>query len=322
MGARASFPMVTLTKNRIIVVTGANTGIGYEIAKHCAFMGATVILACRSEARARNAMERMQQEYESEVITAHGENNRLAIEFMHVDLSSFKSVVTFCDEFKKTGRQLHVLFCNAGLGMAPYSVTVDGLELILQANYLGHFLMIAKLLDVMKRSGPDCRILLTASSAHSAARRIDISTMNFTGNERDYSQIVYYGRSKAYQIMQAITMTSRLKGSNISVNSFHPGLVATEFGRYINNSCLKCCVKCICGCGCARTPIQGATCGIDLAVNPDYSGVSGHYWIDCRITEPKSCVRNEETQIAVWRESFKFLKDYLTEDEINAMEGK
>lgn len=321
MGSGPSFPVVSLTKDRTIVVTGANCGIGYEIAKHCAIMGATVILACRSEERARNAMRRMEEEFYSEVVTAESSANKFAIEFMQVDLGSFQSVMNFCEEFKKSGRPLNVLFCNAGIGLGPYAKTKDGLEQQLQVNYLSHFLMITKLLSVMKQSGPDCRILMTSSAAHAAAN-IDVANMNYDGNENDFGLWDYYGRSKAYQIIQTYCMARRLKDSNISVNCFHPGFVKTELFNYTQNCCLKCCCSCLLGGGCARTPIKGATCGIDLAVNPKHSGVTGNYWVDCRIAAPKPFTRDEQLQEAIWRESFKFLKDYLTGEEISMMEGK
>ncbi|KAL4218046.1 hypothetical protein ACF0H5_022784 [Mactra antiquata] len=316
-----SFPNVPLSKDRIFIITGANTGIGYEIAKHCAIMGATVILACRSENRARSAMERMQQEYESEVITAKGNSKPLALEFMQVDFGSFKSVVNFCEEFKKSGRQLHVLFCNAGLGFGPYSATSDGLEATLQVNYLSQFLMVAKLMRIMEKSGPDCRIIFTSSRAYKYAR-IDVSKMNYTGTEEDFPKWDYYGRSKAYQIMQTYIMARRMKGSNITVNSYHPGIVATELARDVTECWLKCFASCIFKCRCARSPLQGATCGIDLAVNPEHASVTGHFWFTCRIEEPQAFIRDLDTQEKVWKETFVFLKDYITEDEINAMDGK
>lgn len=323
MGGGHSFPLFPLTPERIIVVTGATSGIGYEIAKWCGMMGATVILACRSEEKTRRAIEQMNHEFEVE--KARGtqglsDHQTLALEFMHLDLASFKSVLKFCEEFRNSGRRLHVLFCNAGLGLGPYVKTEDNLELLLQVNYLSHFIVIAKLLDIMKSSGPDCRILLMSSMAHQAAT-FDLKTMNYTGNPESYPRMNYYGRSKLYQIMQTAAMARRLGGSNVYINSIHPGIVDTEFG-----SEATCCWRCLLGCskfiGVTRDPLEGAKCGIDLAVNPKHAGVTGLYWIDCKITNPNSTARSEEKQEQLWTETLNLIGQHLTAEEITCIEGK
>ena len=111
-------PLLNIPRVRLVltVIFSFNVGLGYEIAKWTAMMGATVILACRSEDRARDAMERMNKEFKEEKAKGTqmlADYETLALEFMKVDLASFKSTVEFCEEFKKSGRPLHVLFCNA-----------------------------------------------------------------------------------------------------------------------------------------------------------------------------------------------------------------
>lgn len=322
MGGVGSFPVVPLAEERIVVVTGANTGLGYEIAKWSAMMGATVILACRSEDKTKQAIARMQQEFEVEQSKRKSNVSKkqtLALQFMKCDMGSFKSVVQFCDEFKKSGKQLHVLFCNAGIGLHPFSKTEDDFEEVLQVNYLSHFIMIGKLLPVMKKSGPDCRILLMSSDAYKAAS-FDLNTMNYSGSPGDYGLWDYYGRSKLYQIMQTYCQARRLKDSNISINSIHPGIVKTEFGRD-SESCMfrffMCCVA-----PCKRTPLQGATCSIDLTVNPKHGGVTGHYWHDCRIVTPSGVATNVDKQEALWKKTLEYVGKFLTEEEIAGLEGK
>ncbi|XP_053396320.1 WW domain-containing oxidoreductase-like [Mercenaria mercenaria] len=204
MGARPSFPIVPLPRDRTVIVTGGNTGLGYEIAKWLAMMGATVIIACRSEQRALQAIERMQEEYSliKEKLSSTHElktYDNLAVSQMQLDLSSFKSTLEFVEEFKKSGRNLHVLVCNAGIGMAPYEKTEDGFEKMLQVNYLSHFLIVAKLLPVMRKSGTDCRILFMSSDAHRSCS-FDLDTMNYEGNASKFGRLDYYGRSKLYQV--------------------------------------------------------------------------------------------------------------------------
>ncbi|XP_060567726.1 retinol dehydrogenase 14-like [Ruditapes philippinarum] len=323
MGSSVSFPITQIPRDRIFIVTGANTGIGYELAKWCAMMGGTVILACRSEDRARKAMETMQEDFEKERAkgtTGLTENPTLALEFMKLDLASFESVVNFCDEFKKSGRKLHVLVCNAGLGFAAYKQSADGLEMMLQVNYLSHFLMIAKLLPIMRQSGPDCRIILTSSAYHHRGT-FDVATMNYTGTANNFPDLNYYGRSKLYQVMQAYAMTTRLKGSNVTVNSLHPGFVDSELFREADKGIFKCCLGCFRCCGIMVTTLKGASTSIDLATNPKRAGMSGHYWTDCKIKTSSSTSRDEQKQEALWKATFPFIQKYLTESEISGMEG-
>ncbi|XP_053389510.1 retinol dehydrogenase 14-like [Mercenaria mercenaria] len=250
MGSRASFPIVPLSEDRVIMVTGANCGLGYQIAKWAAMMGATVILACRSVDKARAAMEKMHEEFKEEKTKGTSnmtEKSTLCLEFLKVDLGSFKSVAQFCEDFKKTGRPLHVLVCNA-----------------------------AKLLSVMKQSGLDCRIIFNSSKAERFAS-FDIENISFTGTKRNYPVHSCYNQSKLYQIMQMFAMSRRLTGTNITVNSLHPGIVETEIWRY-SHSWMKRCWIFIARCFClTRTPIYGATFAIDLVVNPKHAGVSGLY---------------------------------------------
>lgn len=322
-GAVSRFPIVALPIARTVIVTGANTGIGYEIAKWSAMMGATVILACRSEDRTRAAMSRMQEEFKAEKVsgtTGLTENPTLALEFMKLDLGSFQSTVQFCEEFRSSGRLLHVLFCNAGMGFGPYAQSSDGLEMMLQVNYLSHFIIITKLLSLMRRSGPDCRILLMSSGAHTHCT-FDLNTINYTGSAANFNGLDYYGRSKLYQVMQTSALARRLKDSNITINCMHPGVVDTELWRDIDKWYVKAYVGVSRTCGLLRTSYKGACTGIDLATNPKHAGVSGHYWVDWKITTPSSAACSEQKQEALWQATFPLIKQYIQDEEKSDMKG-
>ncbi|CAG2247466.1 WWOX [Mytilus edulis] len=165
MGTSKSIPMVSQPRDKIVVVTGANTGVGYETAKFIAMMGAHVVLACRSEEKARDAMRRMNEEFQTEkqlradnVIT----DDELDIEFMKLDLASLKSTKAFIDNFKAKHKKLNLLICNAGIYSSHQVTTEDNFDLTYQVNYLSHFLIVAHLLPTMKVSGNDCRIILVS----------------------------------------------------------------------------------------------------------------------------------------------------------------
>lgn len=321
MGSGPSFPVVNLSRERTVIVTGSNTGLGYEIAKWTAMMGATVIMACRSEERARTSTDRMNEEFKAEKAKGTkglADYDTLAIEFMKLDLASFKSVVEFSEAYKTSGRPLHVLFCNAGLGFMPYEKTEDGLEICLQVNYLSHFLLTAKLLPVMKRSGEDCRIINMSSRGH-AMCNFDIKTINYEGSHDNYPSFEYYGRSKLYQIMQMYSMIRHKSTGDITVNCIYPGYVATELFRD-TYSCFGNSLKCFKACF-AKTPEDGAKCSIDCTVNPKLAGVSGCYFMDCKRETPSSTARDEARQEVLWKTSFEMIEKHLTEEEIAGMKG-
>ena len=283
-------------------------------------MGATVILACRSGDRARNAMERMNKEFKEEKAKGTqglAEYDTLAVEFLKVDLASFKSTVEFCEEFKKSGRPLHVLFCNAGLGFRPYARTEDGYEQCLQVNYLSHFIMIAKLLPIMKQSGDDCRLLMMSSFVHEWSD-FDMKTINYEGDPQNYSTHVYYRRSKLYQIMQMFAMLRRQCTGTVTVNCINPGFVDTEIVRDAEG-CSKCiiCLKPFF----AQSPYKGAKCSINCIVNPKLAGKSGLYYANFATPTTSSISRNEEKQEQLWATTMDIVRSHLTEEEIAGIKG-
>lgn len=324
MGGKPSFPVQPLPDDRIFVVTGGNAGIGYEMAKWCAMMGGKVIIACRSEVRARKAIEKMQEEFQSEKgkgTKGLTENQKLAVEFMELDLASFTSVLKFCDEFRKSGRKLHVLCCNAGICYSHGRKTEDGFEMMLQVNYLGHFVIIAKLLSTMRASGQDCRVIFTSSIAHDSGI-FDLNTLQYDEKFEKHPELEYYSRSKLYQVMQTYEMARRFKDSNITFNSLHPGLVDTEIFNEAESCFDRCCIGCVRKIGAMRTSLEGATTGIDLATNPKQKGVSGYYWVDCKQTMSSSTSRDAERQKELWDKTLELIQQYLTDAEKTGLEGK
>ncbi|XP_033740244.1 WW domain-containing oxidoreductase-like [Pecten maximus] len=328
MGGHQSFPRVTLPKERVVIVTGANTGIGYETAKCIAMMGATVILACRSEEKANQAMTKMNAEFQTE---KDRKNERvvdypeLKIEFMKLDCASLQSVMDFVKEFKNSGRQLHVLVCNAGIGMSKQAYTEDGYELMFQVNYLSQYLLSAHLLPIMKTSGEDCRIVLVSSEVH---RYSEFNLDRIQGrqfNERNFKRTLFYGNSKAFQIMQMFSMNRRLQKSNVTVVSLHPGVVQTEVTRNFTDlapwALLFGVSKLL---GASKTPFEGAETTINAAVNPALKGVRDVYYNNCKPDSIHSRARNKQNQESLWAYTQDCLKkgDFLPDDIIQCLEGE
>lgn len=205
---------------RIIIVTGANTGLGYETALTLAKKGAKVIMACRNLSKANLA----KKEIEKEMPTAD-------LEVMEIDLSSLNSVRNFAKEYMSKYDRLDVLINNAGVMMPPYTKTEDGFELQLGANYLGHFLLTGLLLDTILKS-QHSRIVTLSSIAHKNGK------INFDDlqSEKKYSASVAYSQSKLACLMFTFELQRRLEKQNIHQTistASHPGISTTELGRHM-----------------------------------------------------------------------------------------
>ncbi|TMW65989.1 hypothetical protein Poli38472_003754 [Pythium oligandrum] len=208
-------------KNKLAVITGANSGVGYETALELARKGADVVLACRSEAKGAEAVEKIQQELAK---TADAGK----VEFMKLDVSDLSSVKNFSEEFRKTHERLDLLINNAGIMAVPYSKTVDGLESQMATNHLGHFALTAQLFDVLKASSPS-RIVNVSSLAHRDAREFDEKLLD--ADEKKYDTWSVYANSKLANILTTAELTRRMEASGVTgvtAVTCHPGLVASN----------------------------------------------------------------------------------------------
>ena len=205
---------------RIMIVTGANTGLGYETALSLAQKGAKVIMACRNLSKANAAKARI----EKEVLAAD-------LEVMEIDLSSLQSVRAFVNAYLSKHDRLDVLINNAGVMMPPYTKTEDGFELQFEANYLGHFLLTGLLLDTLLKT-PGSRIVSLSSIAHKNGK------INFDDlqSEKAYDASAAYGQSKLACLMFAYELQRRLEKAGYQQTistAAHPGIATTELARHM-----------------------------------------------------------------------------------------
>ena len=319
MGGKVSFPRTPLSKDKVVIVTGGNTGIGYETAKWIAMLGASVIIACRSEQRAMEAIDRMKTEFQAEKekgTEGVTQTTELTIEFMQLDLTSLNSTKTFIEQFKASGRKLNVLVCNAGIVYVPLEYTEDGNEMMFQVNYLSHLLLTLELLPIMKQSGDDNRIVLVSSKAHEY-HTTPFSVENIAAkqyNKESFPRFKYYGNSKLYQVMQMYFMNRKLKDSNVIVSSLHPGVVNTELSRgFQDMGWMVRGMKLFSGF--LKSPAEGAETSINAAINPDLKGVRDIYYSNCKPTNTHSDARNERFQEELLNFSMELLKNYITDTE-------
>ena len=272
-------------KGKTCVVTGANSGMGFVVARELARMGAAVVLVCRSQSKGDLAS--------SEIRRVTGNES---VELMIADLASLESVRTFAQDFKQNHQKLHVLVNNAGLILGKRTLTPDGLETTFQVNYLSHFLLTHLLLDVLKASAPS-RIVNISSDAHTSGH-MNFDDLQF---ERGYGGWKSYCQSKLAQILFTYELAERLKGTGVTVNCLHPGAVRTNWGDEAGTLGI--------GIRLARpfmlSPDKGAETALYVATSPDLEGVSGKYFAKKRETQSSKESYDEEERRKLWDISMK-----------------
>ena len=194
------------------IVTGTTSGIGLEVVTQLARQSATIICASRN----LDALKKT-----TENISNNTSNNK--IHFMHLDLTSLKSVKSFVNNFLNKFSTLDGLVNNAGIMFGPEKKTIDGNEIQFSTNYLGHFLLSELLLPVLKNS-LNSRIIHTSSVMHERGH-IDLEDLNF--EKRKYNKYEAYYQSKLAQVLYARHQAKLLNNTSIKVVSLHPGWVQT-----------------------------------------------------------------------------------------------
>jgi NAD(P)-dependent dehydrogenase (short-subunit alcohol dehydrogenase family) len=204
---------------RTAVVTGANSGIGFETALVLAARGANVILACRDLGRAKAAAER---------IAGAGGGGEVGI--VRVDLASLASIREAAAQLRASHGRLDLLVNNAGLMYPPYGKTEDGFELQLGTNHLGHFALTGLLLDLMLPV-PGSRVVTVSSQGHRAGR-INFGDLQ---SARRYNRVAGYGQSKLANLLFTYELQRRLAGADAATVALaaHPGVTRTELTRYL-----------------------------------------------------------------------------------------
>lgn len=203
---------------KTMLVTGANTGIGYHIAEGLARRGAHVVLMCRDEDKAEAAREKI-----AEAVPG------AKTDFIALDLADMASVRSAAKEAAKLAK-IDALINNAGVMMPPLSHATAGAELQFAVNHLGHFALAGLLLPKLAEDG-GARIVVQSSIAHKGS---DIDFDNLDG-AKGYNKQTFYGQSKLANLLFALELDRRLRAANSPVASIacHPGVAATELTRHI-----------------------------------------------------------------------------------------
>lgn len=243
------------------LVTGANSGLGLETTRVLALRGARIIATARTEAKAAEALRQ-----------ARAQGTAVACEL--ADLGSVRAAVA-----KVRGEKpLTGIIANAGVMAVQHRELVNGIELQLFTNHVGHFALVTGLVD---RLAPTGRVVILSSGAHRMAPEAGID-LDDLGAERGYKPWTAYGQSKLANLLFARSLAKRFSASARTANSVHPGVINTNLGRHVPDKAgMYARMQ-----NMLKTVEQGAATQCLVAVHPSVEGVSGRYFSDCRDTEP------------------------------------
>jgi NAD(P)-dependent dehydrogenase (short-subunit alcohol dehydrogenase family) len=255
-------------ERRVAVITGGNSGLGFETARGLLMHGMRVVLACRDPGRGNSAAAALRVETRD-----RADADDADVVFEQLDTSSIGSVRAFADRYLASGRPLHVLLCNAGIMMGPERVSADGIELQLATNYLGHFELCRLLQDRMVASAP-ARVIHVSSVA---ARTASLDPANLDRRGPSYSPLAVYGMTKLAQVVFSRELNRRLERTGVTSSSLEPGIVATNLSAGITDDPV---MRARLANG---VPVEvGARTQIMLAASMKVAGIGGGNWVDGR----------------------------------------
>jgi len=266
------------------IVTGANSGIGKETALGLAQIGARVVMVCRNAEKGKAALEEIRRESGSS-----------QVDLLIADMSSQASVRALAEQIRQKYPCLDVLVNNAGGAAWARTLSAEGFELTLAANYLGAALLTLLLLDLLKASAP-ARIV-NVSSSESQDARLDMQDLRF--ERRKYSAVAAYRQSKLLMNVFTFELARRLAGTGVTANCLHPGAVATNIWSADSMPSI---VKLI-------VPLmkpfmlsskQGAAVSLYLATSPEVAQVSGEYFVKSKPAKSKPLSRDPKLMAEVW----------------------
>jgi NAD(P)-dependent dehydrogenase (short-subunit alcohol dehydrogenase family) len=274
-----------IMKDKVVMITGANSGIGKAATLALAKMGATVVMVARNAEKGEAAR--------SEIIR-ESQNN--SVDLFLADLSSLESVRQLAAEFQKKYSKLHILINNAGLFNQRRHVTTDGFENTFATNYLAPFLLTNLQLELLKASAPS---RINVSSVGHYNGHINFDDLNL---EKEYGGWKAYGQSKLALVLFTHELAGKLQGTGVTVNSVHPGTVATNiWTRPLGPAGFMMALPKLF----MTSPEKGAETIVYLASSPDANGLNGEYLEKLTVKKSSDESYNEEIAQRLWDVSAK-----------------
>ncbi|XP_037874094.1 retinol dehydrogenase 12 [Bombyx mori] len=269
---------------KIALVTGGNSGIGLETARDLAARGATVIIASRNEDKALEAIE--------DIVNTTGNDN---IKYMNLDLAKFKNIRKFAENFNKTYKRLDILVNNAGCAGLKRKLSEDGIDLVMQINYFGPYLLTNLLLDKLIKSKPS-RIVNVSSYAHNFGE-LNIDNVHCPVTD---SYLKRYANSKLCQVLWTRALAKRLP-VGITANALHPGVVNTDIFKRLKiwqQKIVSAIISVV-----FKDAIEGAQTTLHLCVAEELEGVTGKYFVDCKQANMAAIANDDKIAEELWNKS-------------------
>ena len=265
---------------KTFLVTGCNSGLGLETARVLALRGGRIIGTARTAEKARGAL-------------APFGGTTVGLE---CELSEPKSVRASVKTVKAAlgGGKLDAIICNAGIMALPTNEQKFGVELQLFTNHVGHFILVTGLLDELAEAG---RLVMVSSRAHLRAPKGGIEFDNLAG-VRDYSPWKAYGQSKIANLLFARELARRLEGTRRTANAIHPGVIFTNLSRHMNPVARL--VFQAAGSLFMKNVAEGAATQCYVATHPAAATISGKYWVDSNVAEPRADGTDPATAVRLW----------------------
>jgi retinol dehydrogenase 12 len=269
---------------KVIVMTGATSGIGQIAAERLARMGARLVIVARDRARGADTLARLEASAPGRGHSVH-----------NADLMRLKEVKRVAGEIAAAQPRIDVLVNNAGAMFSRRAVTADGLERTFALNHMAYFVLTAGLVGRLAAGAP-ARVVNTASNAHRNGR-LDFDDLQ---SARSYRPFAVYGTSKLCNILFTRELARRLSGQGVVANSFSPGFVATRFGDEAGglHGALMPIVKLFAG-----SPEKGAETLVWLASSPDAGKVSGEYFYRGKPGRLTAAAQDDALAQRLWAES-------------------
>ncbi len=268
-------------RGKTVIVTGANTGLGYETARSLASAGAKVILACRNASSGNNAVARIQQQHPA-----------ANAEYQQLDLASLASVRRFCAQLEAA--TIDLLICNAGSMSTTLVSTEQGYERTVGICHIGHFLL-AQLLMPQLLLANSPRVVMLSSEAHRYPKTLHFDTLLDPGNH--YATMKAYGQAKLCNALMALELQHRYGEQGLTACSVHPGnMVSTDFGR--ESRLARIAFKLVSPF--TKTPNQGAATTVYCALHQPASEIAGGYFSHCQPASPTAEANNPAVAKKLW----------------------
>jgi WW domain-containing oxidoreductase len=266
---------------QVIIVTGANTGIGFETARSLAAAGATVIATCRSADKAAATQKRLMLA-----------NPSSTVETAVMDLSSLASVSDFCSGLAHS--KIDVIICNAGIVAPKYGETKEGFEQTVGVCHVGHFLLVKKLMPRLL-SAPAPRVVMVSSESHRVPPRLNFDALPYP--ESQFRPMKSYGQAKLCNALMAVELQRRFAGQGLTACYVHPGtMVTTEIGR--DSAIVRFAMWLVSPF--TKTASQGAATSVFCATWDDRRELGGNYFSHCARAKPSAETANVEVAGRLW----------------------